>query len=50
VCGAALIIAALVALKIPRQNRPSIVESESHPALTAEAEVFVGAIAYTPEP
>jgi predicted MFS family arabinose efflux permease len=50
VCGAALIIAALVALKIPRQIRPSIVESESHPALTAEAEVFVGAIAYTPEP
>jgi len=49
VCGASLIVAALVALKIPHRDGPSIVESESHPALTAEAEVFVGAIGYTPE-
>jgi MFS family permease len=49
VCGASLIVAALVAVKIPQRDGPSIVESESHPALTAEAEVFVGAIAYTPE-
>jgi MFS family permease len=49
VCGASLVVAAMVAVKIPRRAGPSIVESESHPALTAEAEVFVGAIAYTPE-
>jgi MFS family permease len=49
VCGASLIVAALAAVKIPRRDGPSIVESESHPALTAEAEVFVGSIAYTPE-
>jgi MFS family permease len=49
VCGASLIVAALAAVKIPHRDGPSIVESESHPALTAEAEVFVGSIAYTPE-
>jgi len=49
VCGASLIVAALAAVKIPRRDGPSIVESESHPALTAEAEVFVGSIGYTPE-
>jgi hypothetical protein len=28
---------------------PSLVESEPHPALTAEAEVIVGSIAFGPE-
>ena len=45
----ALIAAAALALLIPKQTRPSVVLSESHPALTAEAEVVMGAIAYTPE-
>jgi MFS family permease len=49
VCGGSLIVAALVAMKIPRRAGPSIVATESHPAFTAEAEVFVGAIGYTPE-
>jgi len=49
VCGASLVVAGLVAVKIPRRPGPSVVESESHPALTAEAEVFVGAIGYSPE-
>jgi MFS family permease len=49
VCGLSLIVAALAAMRIPHRDGPSITESESHPGLTAEGEVFVGAIAYTPE-
>jgi MFS family permease len=49
VCGAALVVAAIAAVKIPNTSRPSVVLSESHRALTAEAEVVVGAIAYAPE-
>jgi EmrB/QacA subfamily drug resistance transporter len=50
VCGASLVVAALAALKIPTRVGASIVESEAHPSLTAEAEVLAGAIAYVPEP
>ena len=46
ICGGALVVAAIAALMIPARSRPSIVLSESHPALTAEAEVIVGAIGY----
>ena len=42
-------MAALAALAIPKRTVPSIVEREPHPALTAEAEVVVGAIAFGPE-
>ena len=42
-------MAALAALLIPRRVIPSVVARESHPALTAEAEVIVGAIAFGPE-
>jgi hypothetical protein len=42
-------VAALVALLIPRRTAPSIVTREAHPALTAEAEVIVGAIALSPD-
>jgi hypothetical protein len=49
VSGLALVVAALAALAIPKRDAPSIVERESHPALTAEAEVIVGAIAFGPE-
>ncbi len=49
VSGAGLVVAALVALLIPRRAAPSVVVRESHPALTAEAEVIVGAIAFGPE-
>jgi len=47
--GVALLVAALAALAIPRRTGPSLVAAESHPALTAEAEVVVGAIAFVPE-
>jgi MFS family permease len=47
--GVALLVAALAALAIPRRTGPSRVAAESHPALTAEAEVVVGAIAFVPE-
>jgi len=47
--GAALVVAALAALMIPRREAPSVVTREPHPALTAEAEVIVGAIAFGPE-
>ena len=47
--GIAMLIAALAALMIPRREGPSIVSSEAHPALIAEAEVVVGAIAFAPE-
>jgi predicted MFS family arabinose efflux permease len=49
VCGGALVVAAVAALMIPARNRPSVVLSESHPALTAEAEVIVGSIGYVAE-
>lgn len=49
VCGGALVVAAITALMIPARSRPSVVLSESHPALTAEAEVIVGAIGYVAE-
>jgi EmrB/QacA subfamily drug resistance transporter len=49
VCGAALVVAALAALKIPSSRGQGVVLGESHRALTAEAEVVVGAIAYGPE-
>ena len=42
VSGLALVVAALAALTIPRRTTTSIVERETHPALTAEAEVIVG--------
>ncbi len=47
--GAALVVAALAALTIPRRADPSVVRGEPHPALTAEAEVIVGAIAFGSE-
>jgi predicted MFS family arabinose efflux permease len=46
VCGGALLVAATTALIIPSRSRPLGVVSGSHPALTAAAEVVVGAIAY----
>ena len=49
VSGLALVVAALAALTIPKRTVPSVVEREPHPALTAEAEVIVGAIAFGPE-
>jgi MFS family permease len=49
VSGLALVVAALAALTIPKRTGPSIVEREPHAALTAEAEVVVGAIAFGPE-
>ncbi len=49
VSGVALIVAAGAALTIPRRQGASIVTREAHPALTAEAEVIVGAIAFVPE-
>ncbi len=47
--GIALLVAAVAACTIPRRQGVSIVSVESHPALTAEAEVVVGAIAFVPE-
>ncbi|MGO9857410.1 MAG: MFS transporter [Acidimicrobiales bacterium] len=47
--GAALVVAALAALTIPSRRPSSAVLGEPHPALTAEAEVIVGAIAFGPE-
>jgi EmrB/QacA subfamily drug resistance transporter len=49
VSGAGLVVAALVALLIPRRSAPSIATREAHPALTAEAEAIVGAIALSPD-
>ena len=49
VSGIGLVVAALVALLIPRRSAPSIVTREAHPALTAEAEAIVGAIALSPD-
>lgn len=47
--GAGLVAAALAALLIPRRAGPSVVHGKPHPALTAEAEAIVGAIAWGPE-
>jgi EmrB/QacA subfamily drug resistance transporter len=49
-CGGMLIVAVGAALAIPKRLRPSIVPTESHPGMLAEAEIAVGAIGYTPEP
>jgi len=49
VSGVGLVVAALAALLIPRREGLPAVAGETHPALTAEAEVFVGAIAFGPE-
>ena len=49
VSGLALVVAALAALTIPKRTAVPIVAREPHPALTAEAEVIVGAIAFGPE-
>jgi MFS family permease len=49
VSGAALVVSGLAALLIPARLGPSIVRRETHPALTAEAEVIMGAIAFGPE-
>lgn len=49
VSGISLIIAALAALKIPNRPHSAVVESLSHPGLTGEAEVFMGAAAYVSE-
>jgi len=49
VSGAGLVIAALAALLIPKRVGPSVLAQESHPALTAEAEVIIGPIAFGPE-
>jgi MFS family permease len=49
VCGAALVVAAAAGLLIRRRTGPSVVLRESHPGLTAEAEVMVGAMAYVAE-
>jgi EmrB/QacA subfamily drug resistance transporter len=49
VSGISLVIAALAALKIPNRPHSPVVTSLSHPGLTAEAEVFIGATAYRAE-
>jgi MFS family permease len=49
VSGAGLVVAALVALTIPGRGDASVLRREPHPALTAEAEAIVGAIAVGPE-
>ncbi len=49
VSGVGLVVAALVALLIPGRQTPSAARRLPHPALTAEAEVIVGAIALGPE-
>jgi EmrB/QacA subfamily drug resistance transporter len=49
VSGVGLVVAGLAALLIPRREGPSVVAGEPHRALTAEAEVIVGAIAFGPE-
>jgi MFS family permease len=49
VSGVGLVVAALVALFIPGRAGASVVSREPHPALTAEAEAVVGAIAFGPE-
>jgi EmrB/QacA subfamily drug resistance transporter len=49
VLGVALVASTGLAFLIPSSRRPSVVLSESHPALTAEAEAVIGPIAFTPE-
>ncbi len=48
-CAVSLGVAALAAATIPAPARRSAMLGESHPGLTAEGEVVVGAIAYVPE-
>jgi MFS family permease len=47
--GIALIVAAAAACTIPNRRGDPVVSAESHPALTAEAEIVVGAMAFVPE-
>jgi MFS family permease len=49
VSGAGLVVAALVALLIPGRRASAGRRRDPHPALTAEAEAIVGAIAVGPE-
>lgn len=49
VSGVGLLAAAGIAMRIPSRAVASVVSRSSHPALTAEAEVVVGPIAYVPE-
>jgi MFS family permease len=49
VCGSAMLVAAITALLIPTRSPNSVVLSESHPGLTAEAEVVVGVNGYIAE-
>ena len=50
VSGVGMLVAALAACLIPtRAGASSVVRRELHPALTAEGEAIVGAIAYVPE-
>jgi MFS family permease len=49
VCGIALVVAAIAATLIPTRSSPSVFLAASHRALTAEAEVAVGAIGYRAE-
>jgi MFS family permease len=49
VSGAGLVVAALVALLIPGRTAIAAERHPAHPALTAEAEAIVGAIALGPE-
>jgi predicted MFS family arabinose efflux permease len=51
VSGIGMVVAALAALLIPTRSTAdrALLQSESHPGLTAEGEAIVGAIAYVPE-
>jgi hypothetical protein len=44
-----LVVAALATLTIPNRPHSPVVTSLAHPGLTGEAEVFVGASAYSSE-
>ena len=45
----ALLVAVAAACMIPGRRGDAAVSAESHPGLTAEAEVMIGAIAFVPE-
>jgi hypothetical protein len=47
VSGVSLVVAALAALTVPNRPHSPAVASRAHPGLTGEAEVFMGAAAYT---
>jgi MFS family permease len=47
VSGVSLVVAAIAALTIPNRPHSPVAASRAHPGLTGEAEVFVGAAAYT---